>query len=244
MPRETIYIALKRPELAAACFLATLAYPGEEERAQRQRAVECLLAAFYMRKARGDQKYARTPRLIEPHLLNLSTSTLNKFVNRTRRRLEGRVAAAQLGFMLLSNEISGGSIKFLGRGGRPSLNALATMMGAAMKRPPISRINVVSRVWTRAKPVLHLAIVLNEIADTSGPVGLGGGSVLRLLEGDWVARAIAKAEAWRPVLCSSKKLKIDETKTIQLLRAPRSRRGGFATPPPQMKLRKALRVVA
>jgi hypothetical protein len=97
-----------------------------------------------------------------------------------------------------------------------SVNALAKQILSESKKHYGygSEKNIITRIWTPSKPVLHLALVFKYLTDK--PEFLWGENEYRFLYNPaWVKKAVIGAEAFRKALIDKKI--VTEQETIQLL---------------------------
>ena len=148
-----------------------------------------------------------------------------KLANAFRKVLGGKISKAVLKIRVGIEQYDPETEGIVLRQRPPTVNALAEFTAQTLNRAPTgwakrkakgwTRENVISRIWTPTKPVLHLALVLWGVIDSK--FGGRAANMRELLEGDWVPNAVRCAEAARLVIAESDRFRINEHQMIQVL---------------------------
>ena len=148
-----------------------------------------------------------------------------KLANAFRKVLGGKISKAVLKIRVDIEQYDPKTEGIVLRQRSPTVNALAEHTAQALNRAPTgwgrrratgwTRENVISRIWTPTKPVLHLALALRGVIISK--FDERAVNMHELLEGDWVLNAIQWAEAERLVIAESDRFRINEHQMIQVL---------------------------
>jgi hypothetical protein len=221
-PRETVVV--EPGPSSAATYLSWLAYPAtteKQERAEFVRAATAGLAKAFVRSGYPRQK-------VPPELRGLKKKKIDGTANKglwrvaTRRRYAAWMAIGVLD----------------GLAGIRGVNTAAAELADrfAENGRILEQSNIIKRVWSETKPVLHVALALPsrwslEWSRQHRALLLGlpmpqsypwnPRAPLATLVGDisWVLESLLLAEIFRPFLASEFP-EIDEADTIQLVASP------------------------
>lgn len=209
MRTETLFIDFnsERPEKANAAFLAWLAYPKDEAKVTALR--RAFLSAYYREKAHNDPGWTWRPQSIEPGYLLWETDDVYRVFNKGLSNLEKRLRAAEMGALILTDEVGGEFINMRIGGEIPNVNVTARYVARVKhgvsegSEPTDGAIsNIKHREWASTRPVIHMALAYRsirlELEHSENSM-----DILESLGGNWIERAVSSAMFFRYLIIKS-----------------------------------------
>jgi hypothetical protein len=229
VPTETIRLPAKGPHVhsGSMVFFAVLAYPNPKDRSKRLKFIE--VSKSWCCRLFIEQ--GGNPALVKERYRKWRPSRIRKnsiLVNGLRRIHNHRLLAADMWAMSTIGKFSENKFRFYGYGEIIKSISSAARFTANVQNPHTQIFprkdteasdNILRRNWSSSKPVLHLAVSLQNYARRNHyftPSGYLDSSRL-FTHTDWLERAIRQAENLRNYYFPLTIKGYDIDKTIQVL---------------------------
>lgn len=236
MPRETIYlgIGIEPEEEMAAEYLSVLAY---HDNAGHRSELRAALVAQFLRTLSGDLLDSYRP--VKPSTLRFSEKQCTTIIKKGQRTIRMRSAMAIMYYMILMDRMLRCPGILLITDSRGTQHKLDTSM-ILDRGPRLSITNILKngsdpknnrqRYWVPCKPVLHLALALNNALVCEDFPGKLDGYWLpkyptdlsweKLMSAKWLPRAVTHSETYRNFISSNPFfVAVKESETVRLLPA-------------------------